>query len=144
MQDAFDSVRQFHVAMNAPVSARPMLLACEQTAASALAERVKTLATETMANAPVGDVLLSRAGDILLSEAGVWAHCPPRHTRAPARDVPIDGQSVRWLAPDEGMPAGCRSLQVARVRLEVWAHVYDPSTSQLLAKRLASARRPQP
>lgn len=90
------------------------------------------------------DPLLSQAGDTLLSDAGVWAHCPPRHTRPAARDVPIDGQSVHWLALDEVMPAGCRSLQVARVRLEVWQHVYDPSTSRLLAKRLASARRPQP
>jgi len=71
MQDAFNSVRQFHAAMNAPISAIPTLLACDPNAAAALAERVKTLATETMANSPAGDVLLSRAA-MAMEELAEW------------------------------------------------------------------------
>ena len=71
MQDALDSVRQFHATMNAPVSSTPTLLACDKTAAAVLAERVDALATETMANAPADDVLLRRAS-MALEELAEW------------------------------------------------------------------------
>lgn len=57
--------------MDAPTSLSPTLLDCDRTAASVLAERVKTLATETMANAPAGDVLLSRAS-MAMEELAEW------------------------------------------------------------------------
>jgi hypothetical protein len=43
MQDALDSVRRFHARMDAPISSTPTLLACDQTAATALAEQVSAL-----------------------------------------------------------------------------------------------------
>ena len=71
MQDALDSVRQFHIAMNAPISTSPTLLACDKAATTALAERIDSLATVTMANATVDDVLLRRAS-MALEELAEW------------------------------------------------------------------------
>ena len=67
MQDALNCVCEFHAKMNAPISPCPTLLACDRTAAVALAERVSALATEAMAVAPEGDVLLRRASMALRS-----------------------------------------------------------------------------
>ncbi|WP_339911530.1 hypothetical protein [Symmachiella dynata] len=71
MQDALDSVREFHTKMNAPFSSNPTLLPSDRTAAAALAEKVSVLATETMVVAPEGDVLLRRAS-MALEELAEW------------------------------------------------------------------------
>lgn len=71
MQNALDSVRQFHAKMNAPISSSPMLLPCNKTAVTDLAQQVGTLATETMAAASTEDVLLRRAS-MALEELSEW------------------------------------------------------------------------
>jgi predicted HAD superfamily Cof-like phosphohydrolase len=71
VQDTLDSVRQFHAAMNAPISPYPTLLPCVRNAAAAIAERVNSLAMETMAAAPEDDVLLRRVS-MALEELAEW------------------------------------------------------------------------
>ncbi|WP_339912349.1 nucleoside triphosphate pyrophosphohydrolase family protein [Symmachiella dynata] len=71
MQDALDSVRQFHARMDAPISLSPTLLACDRNAAAVLAELVSTLATGAMAAASKDDVLLRRTS-MALEELAEW------------------------------------------------------------------------
>tara|TARA_R110002096_G_scaffold40335_1_gene109737 strand:+ start:2917 stop:3390 length:474 start_codon:yes stop_codon:yes gene_type:complete len=71
MQDALDFIRQFHTKMDAPISLNPTLLACDRNASFALADRVSTMATETMAAASADDVLLRRAS-MALEELAEW------------------------------------------------------------------------
>lgn len=63
MQDALDSVCQFHTQMNAPISPRPRLLVCDWNAVAVL----NALATAAMAAASEDDVLL-RWGSMALEE----------------------------------------------------------------------------
>ena len=71
MQNALDSVREFHVKMHAPISLSPTLLDCDRNAAVVLAERVSDLATGAMAAASKDDVLLRRVS-MALEELAEW------------------------------------------------------------------------
>ena len=71
MFDIIGTVREFHSAMGAPMSPKPMLLAGDRSAAGSLAKRVKDLAITIMAEAAANDVLLRRAA-MALEELAEW------------------------------------------------------------------------
>ena len=114
MQDALDSVHKFHVAMNAPISPTPTLLAYDQTSAATLAEQVKTLATETMAVAPKDEVLLRRAS-MALEELAEWLVAQTQGDLVAAADAWADRAYVLFGdAVATGLPAASLFDEVHR------------------------------
>ena len=105
MQDALNSVRQFHAAMNAPIFTYPNLLPCDRNAAAALAERVGTLAMASMAAASADDVLLRRAS-MALEELAEWLAAHSQGDLVAAADAWADRAYVLFGdAVAAGLPA---------------------------------------
>lgn len=114
MQNALEAVRQFHAAMNAPASAVPTLLTGDRAAAAALAERLKALATETMAHAAEEDVL-SRRASMALEELGEWVEAHAQGDVVAAADAWADRAYVLFGdAVASGLPASALFDEVHR------------------------------
>ena len=114
MQDALDSVRQFHIKMGAPISLSPTLLTCDWTAAAVLAERVGILASETMTAASEDDVLLRRAS-MVLEEFAEWLAAHAKGDLLVAADAWADRAYVLFGdAVAAGLPAVALFKEVHR------------------------------
>ncbi|QDT50517.1 Phosphoribosyl-ATP pyrophosphohydrolase [Symmachiella dynata] len=114
MQDALDSVRQFHAAMNAPISPHPTLLTCDRNTAVTCAKRVNALATEAMAAASEDDVLLRRAS-MALEELAEWLTAHVHGDLAAAADAWADRTYVLFGdAVVAGLPAAMLFGEVHR------------------------------
>jgi len=89
LRESLELVRQFHAAMNAPISSRPTLLDCNKSAAASLAEHINTLVTKTISNTSNDDVLLLRA-TLALEELAEWLTAHSQQDLVAAADAWAD------------------------------------------------------
>jgi len=105
LDNFFESVRQFHATINAPISSKPTLLDCNKTAADSLAKQLNSLVAETISNYSADDVLLVRAA-MVLEELAEWLTAHAQEDLVAAADAWADRAYILFGdAVASGLPA---------------------------------------
>lgn len=105
MQKSIQSVRQFHLAMNGPISSCPTLLECDKNTADSLAKLLSSTAVWIASESPHDDVLLFRAA-LALEELAEWLTAHSQQDLVAAADAWTDRAYVLFGdAVASGMPA---------------------------------------